>query len=159
MARKKHSKEKKRKKRLEKLKARSARTQLLNRAMKTIANSDKEVLVNPFGETKMSEVLLDFADPLLQMADEESYERNIMELAIFAWNLALFPPAERQELLSTFVHDSLPGDRTSAEEITGLIEWLVNRKIEYYVESDRFIVDYEFVGSGNRRRLYVVSTR
>jgi hypothetical protein len=159
MAKNKHSKEKKRKKRLKKLKERSARTQLLNRATKTIANSDKEVLVNPSGETKMSEVLLDFADPLLQMADEESEERNIMEMAILAWNLALLPLAERQELLSTFVDDSLSDDGTSAEEIAGLIEWLVDRKIEYYIESDRFIVDYEFVGSGNRRRLYVVSTK
>ena len=64
---------------------------------------------------------------------------------------------ERKEKLDEMVGE-LSSDNPGTEEIKDVIGWLVARKKQLFAEHKRFIVDFELPKTGNRRRLFVVST-
>ncbi len=59
----------------------------------------KEIVENPPDQVKMSEVLLDFAAPLLERFEPEIPVKNIITIAIFGWNLSLLPDDKHSEFL------------------------------------------------------------
>lgn len=136
----------------------SARTKFLERIKKSEHLSHREIRINPQGQAKMSEILLDFAGPLLENLDPKIPEEKIIGIATLAWNLSLFGEKERKENLDQLVRE-LSRDNPGAEEIKDIIEWLVARKSQLFAEHKRFIVDFELPKTGNRRRLFVVSTK
>jgi hypothetical protein len=105
----------------------------------------------------MAEILLDFAGPLLENLDPQIPEEKIIGIATLAWNLSLFGEKERKELLDELARE-LSRDNPGAEEIREVIGWLIARKHQLFAEHKRFIVDFELPKTGNRRRLFVVST-
>ena len=68
----------------------------------------KEIVVEPRGEAKMSEVLTDFVEPYLESADTKQDHQKLLMIAIVAWNTALLPEERQQGVIDELVGQSLP---------------------------------------------------
>jgi hypothetical protein len=100
---------------------------------------------------RMSEVLEDFAEPLLSVADSPEDTRRALVVAMAAWNYALLREAADAEpdLDSTLLSD--PGARR-------VFEFLVARKQELYPDNKRAILDYQLIPNGTEYQFNVISS-
>lgn len=99
------------------------------------------------GVSKMSEIILAYAEELLEFSSTpEEMEKSIF-LAISAWNLSLISGDDREKAMDTLIRDTLKTEKNSHkwEEIKNLVQVLIEKKITDYPEVDRFIFDYDFI--------------
>src|SRR4051794_34016103 len=67
------------------------------------------VIRNPPGEIKMSEVFWEFIEPYAAGWRTEDQLRNLLGLAVLGWNIAVIPASKREEFLRT-MQQSIPAD-------------------------------------------------
>jgi hypothetical protein len=107
--------------------------------------------VNPPGVEKMSEVLLHFAEPILDRAAPLEEIRATLFFAMTLWNYALLPTEERSEskgLLREVMSD--PWARSVAQR-------LLERKAQLFSDNERFFYDLEVSERGDELRVNVAS--
>lgn len=124
-----------------------------------ILPKDKIRFVKGTGE-KMSEVLLDFAEPLLAELEDEDYKSmgKAISFAMAIWNSSLLPENEQKKGLEDIleiVGEDDPEMRNVGEYI---VRMLLDRKKKYFPNNKRFIIDYEFGMKNGQSRLNVAST-
>ena len=103
----------------------------------------------------MSEVIVDFAKPLLDQAEGHESKEKAIGLAIVCWNLYLLPKhqqkEERERVLQMFPEESV-------EVINGIIDSLLQTRTVYFHTFKKFIMDYEVFWRGDNLHLTVAST-
>jgi len=139
-----------------KLQEQASRAEFLEKAKRYPIAQGKEILVNPTDRDKMSQVLLDFVDPLLENFGSEIPVKKILGVGIMAWNLSLFPDGERRKLLVQVVKDLSPetGDVKAMHET---MTWLIDRKKQYFDRHKRHILEFRLSDFGDRYDLQVFS--
>ena len=112
------------------------------------------------GEPKMSEVILDLADPLLDGDVSNPKEVDfIVQLTIAAWNKSMFP-VERQAAMEKEIIDTLvppDGDAEQVGTILQALEIVEDRRKTLFPNLRRFVLDYDLRVSEGRVALNVVS--
>jgi len=99
---------------------------------------------------KMSQVLEEFAQPLLRVADSPEDTKRALLLAMAAWNYSLLDdPAEPDALHSTLLAD--PPTRE-------VFDFLLARKQELYPDNRRIILDFQLIPNGTELQFNVIST-
>jgi hypothetical protein len=108
---------------------------------------------------KMSKVIVDFAEPLLDQVEDDRAARITLGMAIVAWNAALLPDTEREEVMAPFLRN-LEGEAGSllAKEADQVFHMLLERKRALFADNARAILGYEIVEGGEGLRLNVAST-
>ncbi len=81
-----------------KLEEQTSRAEFLEKVKRYPIAKGKEILVNPTDRDKMSQVLLDFVDPLLENFGSEIPVKKILGVGITAWNLRLSDFGDRYGL-------------------------------------------------------------
>jgi len=124
--------------------------------------SDKQLTIVEDEETdmlKMSEVIIEYADELLNMATtEESQEQAIM-IAIVAWNLAFFDEEQQEEQMHNLLHRlKIKQGSEDWHNTIDILTILIDRKRLDYPSIDRLIVDYKIIKTKGEFRLNIVST-
>ena len=107
--------------------------------------------VNPPGVEKMSEVLLQFAEPILERSAPLEEIRATLFFAMTIWNYALLPAEARSEpkgLLREVMSD--PWSRSVAQR-------LLERKAQLFSDNQRMFYDLEVSQRGDELRVNVVS--
>jgi hypothetical protein len=125
-----------------------------------------ELLVEPeqaapgFAESedmeRMSEVVVDFAAPLLETCEDESSEKKAVSLAIFVWNATLLPEEGRENTLGAYLADakkSLPPEEF--QTLSSYVDLLIERKRSLYPSNRKKITGCTFGGYGENRRIEV----
>jgi hypothetical protein len=112
-------------------------------------------VANPQGEVKMSEVLEEFVEPYLDFARNRSEREKLFSLAVVAWNLALIPENERQQIIEQGTTGNDPLARQDAREF---IDELIARKKTLFAENKRYIVEFQLQDTGKTLHLSVAST-
>ena len=129
---------------------------LLNRVRASQHLPNTQVLVNPVGTEKMSEVILRFAEPFKD--HDGLIPRAMLEIAIILWN-ASFMPSDMQRKAVEDVVNVLPSDNTEARREMFLIaHMLLERKKQYFSDNQRMIMDYHITESAHSIYLDVMST-
>ena len=145
------------KRQLKKIKARSKSGQA--KLLKKFEGSGNKIVVEPSGAARMSDVLQDFAEPLLLESVTDAEVKDAIKFSILVWNASLVPSPERENVVETLIKElsnpDLP-DRT--ESVKSYIDMLLERKKDLFPDIDRTIVDCQFSGSGSKLRLDVVSS-
>lgn len=104
--------------------------------------------INPesVGAIKMSEVIINFADELLDMANNfKQYERALI-IAIVAWNLSMVDNDKRTDAINDLL-DRLMIDKDSnaAKDMLDILNWHIEKKQSLYPDINRLIMDYEII--------------
>ena len=104
---------------------------------------EREVVWNPSGEVKMSEVLIDFIEPYLEFADTLESYRKLVILGIMAWNASLLPKGEQQDMVDSIFHQFNQQMPRVTEELRleEIVDTLIARKKAYFSEYTRAIIN------------------
>ena len=118
-----------------------------------------EVVYEPPGREKMSDVLEEFIEPYSDTADTDDAYENLLTLGMLAWNAALLPVDRRQamidETLEAGFSTASRSDQALAREI---IETLIRRKLEHFAENQRAILSFKLSHTKDGLHLSVAST-
>jgi len=118
-----------------------------------------EVVVEPSGVAKMSEVLEAFVAPYLALADTEEATQKLFAVAVVAWNASFLAGNEQRKMVDEITSGAMPGaTRQDKEDFRELVSALVERKRAYFSEYTRKIISFELTDTGRDYHLSVVST-
>lgn len=118
-----------------------------------------DMVINPKGEVKMSDVLQAFVEPYLYFIDDWSEQEKLFHLAVIAWNLSLMPENERPAMIDGFMKVALKGnDPLLQQDARKIIDELIARKQELFDEHKRFIFDLDLQDAGEKFHISVAST-
>ncbi len=123
--------------------------------LKKLEKSGKNVVVDPSDALKMSDVLQDFAKPLLFESVSDAEIKDAIKFSILVWNASLVPSLERKNWIETLIRQLSTPDNT--ESVKSYVEMLLKRKKEKFPNIKRAIVDCQFSGSGKNLRFDVAS--
>lgn len=127
-----------------------------------------EIVTNPEGEAKMSEVLEDFAAPYLEHTKSGNEQMQLLGIAIIAWNLALMPAKRRKKEKNAFLTimcedlDSQLSEEARTEfrrDTSEILDDLIERKLTWFKNNKRHILDYEVQETRGHLHISVMSTR
>jgi hypothetical protein len=115
----------------------------------------QEVVFEPGGEEKMSEVIMSFVEPYRDYARTYEELNKLIALAVVAWNAALLlPKNEWKEMVDKISSSFSPSD---AEDFRQIAEMLIERKRRYFSDDKRLILDYHLSESREGFHLSVAS--
>lgn len=108
------------------------------------------------GVDEMSEIVLDFAESLRELVDDED---TILTLAMGAWNIAIFPKRVHSEKIDELVVYCLPHSGPQATvKIRDVVNTLVSRKLDLYRDNKIVLRGYERIDLGDKMALNIISS-
>jgi hypothetical protein len=111
----------------------------------------------PFSFRKISEVILDFAGPLLDMVDDDELYESVIGFAVICWNLS-FLPHQEQHAMSNAISDKLgKSDLLAYPQIENWVWIMLERKRTLFADDRRFVTDYSITGEGDHHHLLVMA--
>ena len=132
--------------------------ELINEVIKNEFFSGKEIKINDNPTEKMSEIILDFAEPLLDECETDKERERMMPICIMIWNICLMPRELRKEEIKRML-DIIAGDDNDTYMFwSGLIKSQMFRKEMYFSHIRRLICDYKIDKKGNELKLSIVSS-
>lgn len=133
--------------------------ELINELIKkNFFDKDIKVRINDNSFEKMSEIILDFADPILEECDNDEDREKILPFCIIIWNLCLMPKEIQKEELKEIL-DSIAGDNHDSYMFwSGLAKSLMFRKEMHFSNIRRLICNYKIERKGNQPKLTVISS-
>ncbi len=118
-----------------------------------------EMVIEPEGAEKMSEVLREFIEPYMSSVKNIENHRNLLDLAIAAWNTSLLPEAGQQDMINNFLKVSLiKSDPQMQQDIKELLHEMIARKKKDFFNNKRFITDFQLKLMGKQYHLSVASS-
>jgi len=94
------------------------------------------------GGNKLSDVITEFAGPLLEQRIRYDEKEKIVFFSIIVWNLCLAPKKESQELIKKIHNEMSQGDIQTIKDMDEMMNYLIERKKRLYKDDKRFIVSY-----------------
>jgi hypothetical protein len=108
---------------------------------------------------KMSEVLEEFLAPYTDIPKAFDEYNRLVAVGIMAWNAAILPSAERQQLLDEAIK-ALPAStgNDARQDLKAILDELIERKELYFGGNKRFVLDYRLSETKAGYHLSVIST-
>lgn len=107
---------------------------------KNLPLGGSKIVVQASGETKMSEVLLEFVEPYSQSWKTREDLSKLLGIAVIAWNAALLPGNERKEIMEDALK-AVPHE--IRQDMKAIIDGLIQRKDKHFAHNKRFIMNYQ----------------
>lgn len=106
----------------------------------------------------MSDVLDRFVRPFDHLVDGEDDYRRLLTLGVLAWNAALQPEREQQEMVDDVLRKALREESEGVQAASKqLVGQLIERKRRYFAEYRRPILDFKLTDLGDHYHLAVIS--
>jgi hypothetical protein len=142
--------------------ANEASSARMKRKMTELTGVEHEMVINDSLE-KMSDILLDYAEPLLSVIDSDDkleYEKALM-MAIVLWNYSIMKETSgrikrikriwsMRRMLRPFMADA---------ESRSVLNYMLERKRQMYPDNKRVILNYELTEGRKNFHLFVVSSQ
>jgi hypothetical protein len=119
-------------------------------------NLGEECILHEGGfKIKMSEVILDLAHDLLEIAETKSQYKKAIGITCMAWNLSVLSGVEKEKSLDALFNKL--DDDEARNDTFGIISALIEKKNRQYSHINRLILDYEVLGNRDNIHLNVMS--
>ena len=122
---------------------------LVDRVQKSLPGEPIKIVKRRTGR-KVSEVLMEFAEPWLDEARNDDQRKTIIGMAVLAWNMAIIPEPERWDGVSQEFAGKL------GEPAKAILKEMIARKLSVFPEENRSLLDYETTDAGANMRVDVV---
>lgn len=121
-------------------------------------NLPKEAVIttNPQKE-KMSEVLLEFAEPLTDECEDDKAFYNVLQISAIAWNSSFFSPKERNKLIDESINKHI-NDNSGREIAKEILSKMLERKEKNFPNIKRIIIDLQISYRDGQQHLDVISS-
>lgn len=115
-----------------------------------------KIVIEPGGQEKMSEVLMEFLEPYSRYWETKEELTKLLAVAAIAWNASFFPREEWAEIIEN--GESIPPEMR--QDLKGIIEAMIERKERYFGNIKRMIMNYNVtMTKEGRPYVTVLSTR
>lgn len=121
----------------------------------SIETKDKFFIIEE--DVKMSEVLLDFANPLLEHCEDIEEHHKVIAYATLIWNLTNLPKADGERFKKD-ICKMLEHDEILLQDGMEMMEMMLARKDKYFKNMKRMIVDYDISVTDGQMNVQIVST-
>ena len=111
-----------------------------------------------FHVRKMSEVILDFAEPLLDALDDDELFGNAIGCAVVCWNLSFLQEKKQQRHVRAIINEIDRSALLTRFEAEDCVRMLLERKRILFADEKRIVISYNIVEEENHHRLLVTST-
>ncbi|MGI0479509.1 hypothetical protein ACN4EE_01830 [Geminocystis sp. CENA526] len=112
----------------------------------------------PFDSSKMSHVLEEFMSPYLHLAKDLDSKTKLFTIGVIAWNASFYAEEERQDITDLlFSQEVIGDDAIIKQELTEIVQQLIDRKLTYFKDIHRLIVDFDLQKWGKFDTLFVTS--
>jgi hypothetical protein len=142
--------------------AHKVRTSPVERLAWTVAQGPlhpTDVVIEPEGQVKMSDVLEQFVEPYLKFARTTDEQRKLFALAALAWNAALLPPVDREKMIAEVIGAAISADARQAKaDARNIIDLLIARKLAHFADNTRRVIKVEVTETRDGFHLAVAST-
>ncbi|HUU19492.1 MAG TPA: hypothetical protein VMW72_20250 [Sedimentisphaerales bacterium] len=111
-----------------------------------------------FHAGKMSEVILDFAEPLLNAIDynDELFE-EVIRFAVICWNASFLPEKEQKQIFCSMVDGMAKSDVLLRLSVQNDIRLLLERKKAFFADDKRMLIEFEVIKEKGSCRLLAMS--
>ena len=109
-----------------------------------------------FHARKMSEVILDFAEPLLDAIDDDELFEKAIGCAVVCWNLSFLTEIKKQRHVRAIVNKLDKSDLLTRFEAEDYVRMLLERKRILFADEKRIVINYKIVEE-DQHHLSVVS--
>lgn len=121
------------------------RGQMLQNSVKNIMPDAK--LIWKDDGNKLSDVITDFAEPLLNKCFRFSDQEKMLSFAILIWNMCVVHQSEADKVIEDFHKNILKGDNQAIKDMDEIMNYLIARKKHFYKDDKRFIVSYNITNT------------
>lgn len=104
---------------------------------------------------KMSEVILDLAHDLLEIAETKAQYKKAIGITCMAWNISVLSGVEKEKSLDDLF--SKLDDEEARNDMFEIISAMIKKKNREYAHINRLILDYEVLGDKDNIHLNVMS--
>ena len=149
----KKTKEEKRRLRAAREKERAARrseetkAMLMQRVIDNETRKGRKVFFEDYEDgsdsVRMSEIIIDLAEPLLERARSYEEKRKVLEMAIVVWNISMLPKDKQKKLLLDFGRSLFGNPSEENRPGFAMLAEMLHRRYAHFSRIRRFIVDYE----------------
>ena len=113
---------------------------------------------HPSHAGKLSQVILDFAEPLLNtIDDDDELFEDAISFAVICWNASFLPEKERKKIVCSMVDEMAKSDVLLRLGVQGDIRMLLERKKTFFADEKRMVVNYKIIEENGSRRLLAMS--
>jgi hypothetical protein len=103
----------------------------------------KHVIATPESDAKMSEVIVQLAEPLIKRHGKTAQRiQTIIMLTIAAWNKAMLPQVKQPNIEKELVDALVPRD-ANAETVAVVLDLVEERRRKLFPDLRKIVVDYE----------------
>lgn len=128
---------------------------LKNRIRKNMGDGASVFQQGDSNDIKMSEVIVDLADFLLERACDEKKQRAAISITCLAWNMAILGMEKGRKFLDAYF--DRVDDPIHVKDTMDIVSAIIQRKQAYYPQINRIIMDFEIIRIKNRLHVNVVS--
>ena len=125
----------------------------------TLQNTQTEYESEYVSASKLSEEILDYAEPLTDTADGSEIEEKAIIISVMFWNASLFSKEKALETIEPVLNEMANGDQLLKEEFDTMFEMMYKRKQSLFSDDKRFVVDYQLEENNEGFSLEVASTQ
>ena len=98
-----------------------------------------------FPARKMSEVILDFAEPLLDAIDDDELFENAVGCAVVCWNLSFLQEMKQKRQVRAIVNKFDKSGLLTRFEAEDCVRMLLERKRILFADEKRIVINYKIV--------------
>ena len=124
----------------------------------TLRNIQTDYPIEYVSANKLSAVILEYAEPLTNVADGSEVEERAIRMSITLWNASLLPKQKALEAIEPTLDNMAKGDQLLKSESYMMFEMMYKRKQSLFSTDKRFIVDYSLEENDEGFYLQVAST-
>jgi len=125
---------------------------------KSLGNIQAQDPLEYVSARKLSEVVLEFAEPLTNPAEGTEGEEKAIRMSVTLWNASLLPKQKALETIKPALDDMAKGDHALTSEFHSMFDMMYDRKQNYFSTDNRFIVEYSLEKNSEGFYLQVAST-
>lgn len=111
-----------------------------------------------FHTRKMSEVIIDFAEPLLDALDDDELFERAIGCAVVCWNLSFLQEKKQQRQMRAMVKEFDKSHLLTRLEAEHFVRMLLERKRILFADDKRIVLNYKIVEEEDHHHLFTMST-